>query len=224
MSLAVDLLLTGVTLGFSSCSLFCLPILLPYVAGTKEGWRASVTATLVFSLSRLAAYVLLGLLAGASGDFLLRVIGGTAFGLYVWGLSGVFVALLGLFMVLGREVQAPLCRTFVKHAIEDSVKSMAFLGFIVGATPCAPLFGILTYVAVTVQDAVLGAFYALCFGVGAAIVTPITALGMVAGVLPRLIFETPKIYAWFKKSCGILLILMGAKIIVAQVLGGSQYW
>ena len=61
-------------------------------------------------------------------------------------------------------------------------------------------------------------------GVGAAIVTPITALGVVAGVLPRLIFETPRIYAWFKKSCGVLLVLLGAKIIVAQVLGGSQYW
>jgi sulfite exporter TauE/SafE len=182
MSLAVDLFLTGVTLGFSSCSLFCIPILIPYIAGTTEGWRASVKATCIFSLSRLSAYVLLGLLAGASGDFLLRAIGGTAFGFYVWVLSGVFVAILGVFMVLGRELQAPLCRTFVKHTIEDSVKSMAFLGFIVGVTPCAPLFGILTYVAATVQDAALGAFYTFCFGVGAAIVTPITRPGSTRGL------------------------------------------
>ena len=64
MSVPLEMFLTGLALGVGPCTLFCLPILIPFVAGTMEGWVVGIKATLAFSLSRLAAYVLLGLAAG----------------------------------------------------------------------------------------------------------------------------------------------------------------
>jgi len=201
-----------------------MPILIPYVAGTKEGWREGLKATLVFSLSRLSAYVLLGLIAGFSGEIVLSLLSQQEFGFYVWFLGGVFVSLLGLLITWGKEPKIPLYQLFKRHTIDDSLKSMGFLGFIVGLTPCAPLFGVLTYIALSVKDALVGAFYTLCFGIGTSIVTPITLLGIFASVIPRLVFKTAKIYEIFKRSCGFMLILMGAKLILSQLLGGSRYW
>lgn len=224
MSIAIELFLTGLTLGIGPCSIFCLPILIPYVAGTKEGWRGALKATLVFSLSRLSAYVLLGLIAGFSGELLLRFLRLHEFGFYIWILGGLFISLLGVFIVLGKESKTPFCQLLMKHVIDDSFKSMGLLGFIVGVTPCAPFFGILTYIALSVKDSLVGAFYGFCFGIGTSMIAPITVLGILAGVVPRLLFKTPKIYKIFKKSCGFMLLLLGAKLIVSQILGSSQYW
>ena len=224
MSIALELFLTGITLGIGPCSIFCLPILVPYVAGTKEGWRDALKATLVFSLSRLFAYILMGLIVGLFGEILINFLSQSRYGLYIWIVGGLYISLLGAVIVLGKEPKMAFCRLLRRHTVDDSLKSMVPLGFIVGITPCAPLFGILTYIALSVKGFLLGAFYALCFGVGTSIVTPIIVLGIIAGVVPRLIFKTPKIYEIFKKSCGVILLLLGAKMIVSQILYGSQYW
>ena len=64
MSDAIELFIAGLVLGASACMFYCVPILTLYVAGTREGWREGLKATLIFSFSRLLAYVLLGLVAG----------------------------------------------------------------------------------------------------------------------------------------------------------------
>ena len=224
MSTPIEFLLSGLALGAGPCSLFCLPILIPYVAGTREGWVESLRATLAFSLLRLSAYTLLGLGAGFSGELLINLLGGTEFVFYIWIMGGFFVSLLGALILLGGEPKLAYCRILMRYTIDDSLKSMGLLGFIVGITPCAPLLGILTYIALSVKSPLVGAFYALCFGLGASVITPIMVLGIVAGVAPRLIFKNPRIYEIFKRSCGLLLLLMGARLITSQILGSPQYW
>ena len=224
MGSPIELFLSGLALGVGPCSFFCLPILIPFVAGTREGWVESLKATFAFSLSRLSAYTLLGLGAGFSGELLIGLLGRTEFGLYIWIIGGLFVSLLGVLILLGREPKAAFCRLLMRYTLDDSLKSMGLLGFIVGITPCAPLLGILTYIALSVKTPLVGAFYALCFGLGASVTTPITILGVVAGVAPRLIFKTPRIYEIFKRSCGFMLLLLGARLIVSQILGRPLYW
>ena len=211
-------------MGVGPCSLFCLPILIPYVAGTREGWVEGLKATFAFSLSRLSAYTLLGLVAGFSGELLINLLGGTEFSFYIWSIGGLFVSLLGALILLGGELKMASCRLLMRYTIDDSLKSMGLLGFVVGITPCVPLLGILTYIALSVKSPLVGAFYALCFGLGASVITPITVIGIVAGVAPRLIFKNPRIYEIFKRSCGLLLLLMGARLIASQILGSPQYW
>ena len=120
----------------------------------------------------------------------------------------------GVLVMLGKEPRFHLCRALSQHTVNDSTKSMALLGFIVGVAPCAPLLGILTYIAFSVQDSLLGAAYAFCFGVGTAIITPIVLLGVLSSVVPRLLFKNPKILDIFRRSCGLLLVFFGARLIV----------
>lgn len=216
--------LSGLALGVGPCMFFCLPLLVPLVAGTREGWMEGLKATLAFSLSRLLAYTLLGLVAGLSGELLVGLLGRTEFSLYVWVVGGLFISLLGVLILMGVEPKTAPCRLLMRYTIDDGLKSLVFLGFLVGITPCAPLLGILTYIALSVETSLVGAFYALCFGLGASITTPITVLGVVAGVAPRLVFKDPRIYELFKRSCGLILVLLGARQILAQFLGGPLYW
>ena len=138
------------------------------------------------------------------------------FGSYLWISAGALVSLLGVLVILGKEPRFHFCQALSQHTVKDSTKSMALLGFIVGVAPCAPLIGILTVIA-SVKDPLLGAVYALCFGVGTAIITPIVLLGVLSSVAPRLLFKNPKILDIFRRSCGLLLLFFGARLIVDAI-------
>jgi sulfite exporter TauE/SafE len=224
MDASVELFLSGLVLGAGPCMLFCLPLLIPLVASTSKGWVEGIKATLAFSLSRLLAYTLLGLGAGFFGELLFDFIGQTDFSLIVWTIGGIFISTLGVLILLGEQNRFIACRTLRRHTIDHSLKSLVFIGFIVGVTPCVPLIGVLTHIALSVKSPLIGAFYALCFGLGASIVTPITALGVIAGGAPRIIFKTPRVHELFKKSCGLILILLGARQVYSQFTGGGLYY
>lgn len=217
MSIALELFTAGLVLGASQCTLSCAPMLVLYVAGRGDGWREGLKATLIFSFSRLLAYVLLGLMAGFFGMFLTDFLQNSRFGSYLWISTGAFVLLLGVLIMLGKEPRFHLCRALSQHTVTDSTRSMALLGFILGVVPCAPLLGILTYIAVSVKGPLLGAVYAFCFGVGAAIVTPIVVLGVLSSVVPRLLFTNPRLFNIFQRSCGLLLLFFGARLVVDAV-------
>ena len=224
MGAPLEMFLTGLALGVGPCMLFCLPILIPFVAGTVDGWIEGLKAAIVFSLSRLMAYVLLGLVAGLSGEVLIGFLGRAEFGNYVWAIGGSFISLLGILILLGGESRLTFWRPLFGYPLKYGLGSLVLLGFIVGVTPCATLLGILTYIALSVRTPMAGAYYSLCFGLGAAITTPITLLGMIAGGAPRLIFRTPKVREVFKRSCGLILVLLGARQIFSQFLSGTKYW
>jgi len=214
---AIELFTAGLWLGTSQCVLSCAPMLALYVAGTREGWRDGLKATLIFSFSRLFTYVLLGLMAGFLGMLLDNFLRSPGVGFYLWISAGALVSLLGVLVILGKEPRFHFCQALSQHTVKDSTKSMALLGFIVGVAPCAPLLGILTYIALSVEDPLLGAIYAFCFGVGTAIITPIVLLGVLSSVAPRLLFKNPKILDIFRRSCGLLLLFFGARLIVDAI-------
>jgi len=214
---AAGLFLTGLALGASQCTLTCGPVLGLYVAGTSNGWRDGLKSTITFSLSRLLCYLLLGFIAGVSSVFITDILSGHDFSFYVWILAGSFISLLGALIILGKEPHLKLCRLLNRHTVDDSTRSMALLGFIIGITPCAPLLGVLTYIALTAKGPLLGMFYSLCFGIGPAVITPIIVIGILAGVLPGAVFRTPRVYQLFRLLCGFLLLLYGVRLII-QVL------
>jgi len=214
MSVAIQMFTAGLVLGTSQCVISCAPMLVLYVAGTREGWREGLKATLIFSLSRLSAYVLLGFLAGFSARFLADFLQNPGVGSYIWISAGAFVSMLGVLVILGKEPRFHLCQALSRHTVSDSTKSMALLGFIVGVAPCAPLLGILTYIALSVKEPLQGAIYAFCFGVGTSIITPIVALGVLSSVVPRLLFKNPKVLDIFRRACGVLLVFFGVQLIV----------
>jgi len=201
-------------LGVSQCMLSCAPILLLYVAGTKKNWWEGVKATLVFSFSRLFAYILLGLLAGFAGMFITDSLHNLGFSTYIWIGAGTFISIIGVLIIFGKEPHLHFCQILMKGLVKDSIISMAVLGFIIGfASYCAPLIGILTYIAFSVKNPLTGAFYAFCFGLGSAIITPLLVMGILAGILPKLVFKTPKILMIFRRLCGVFFLFLGGRVI-----------
>lgn len=223
MEVPLELFLTGLTLGFGPCLLFCVPIIIPYVAGTSSNWMEGLKATMAFSLSRLSAYILLGLAAGYSGMIMIDFLSHTSFCLYIWIVGGLFISFLGLLILFGLEPRLAFHRVF-KLNVDGGLLSLVFLGFVVGMTPCAPLIGVLTYIALDVRTPLAGAFHTLCFGLGASIVSPVILLGVVAGGAPSLIFKMPRIHEIFKRSCGVMLILLGVRQIASQLASSVRGW
>jgi len=194
-------------------------MLLFYVAGTTDGWRAGLKATLVFSLARLIAYVLLGALAGFLGVHLVSYVKGETFIYWVQLAAGAFVLLLGLLIILGRNPHLRLCRYLSRHTLNDSTLSMALLGFLIGIVPyCAPFLGILTYITFTVKNPLFGAFCGLSFGLGSALITPLLVAGPLASVIPKLVFKSPLFLEAFKRVSGIILLLFGIRLVIT-ILG-----
>jgi len=217
MSMLGTLFVTGLTLGISQCMLSCAPLLALYVAGTAEGWRAGFKAALIFSLSRLLAYTLLGALAGAIGMRLVNYFQEEAFVSWTQFGAAAFLLLLGILIIMGRNLHLHLCQYLSRHTLKNSTFSMALLGFLTGLAPyCAPFLGILTYIAFALRDIALGALCGLAFGLGAALITPLLVIGPLAGILPKL-FKNPLLLETFKRASGVILLLLGVRLILTAV-------
>jgi len=218
----IQLFISGLILGVSQCMLSCAPILLFYVAGTRSGWWEGMKATLVFSFSRLFAYIVLGTIAGLVGMYLNDFLHTFGFSKYFWIGAGIFIIFIGVLIIFGKEPHIALCKILFKGLVKNSNISMGILGFIIGfASYCAPLIGILTFIAFNVKSPLMGAFYALCFGFGASIVTPIIIVGILAGILPRLIFRSQKFLIIFRRTCGVIFLFLGGRILFDNL---KSFW
>lgn len=213
MSIAIELFLIGLTLGMTQCVFLCAPMLVPYIASTKRGWKEGLFTTLIFSLSRLSAYILLGSLAGLFGVLIIELLHRYKLSYYLWTVGGLFIILLGVLIILGKDTKSHFCQVLHQQIIGKSNISMALLGFVFSFKLCPALLAVLSYIALKADNALTGAFYGLCFGLGAAVVTPLIIFGIIASTIPAMIFETPKIYKFFKRFCGVLLVIFGLRII-----------
>ena len=210
----IELFIGGLIMGASHCMLSCAPILLFYVAGTKENWKEALKATLVFSFSRLFAYILLGTIAGFLGMLITDFLNNFNISIYIWIGAGFFILIIGILIILGKEPHLHFCRLLSKHLVKESTISMAVLGFSISlASYCAPMIGILTYIAFNVKNPLTGAFYAFCFGLGSTVITPVIIVGLLAGIFPKLIFKTPKFLMIFRRLCGVIFLFLGGRII-----------
>jgi len=209
------LLLQGFVLGFGPCLFICAPIVVPYIAGTKRSWQEGLKATLIFSLARLLVYAFLGGIFGYFGFFLLQLY--PTFSLSIWLIGAAFIILLGGLIILGRDIRNPLCQLLSKQTLDDSFKSMVFLGVIVGLSPCLPLVGILMEIALISEHIWIGALYGATFGIGT-VISPLLILGALAGGLPTAFIHNEKIFRIFNVICGILLILVGLYILFSRLL------
>lgn len=206
MSTAIELFIIGITVSFGSCLAFCSPMILPYIAATRRGWKEGLVAILTFSFTRLITYCLLGLLAGLFGRLLTERLHQFDYLIFLGG--GLFITLLGLLIILGKEPHHHLCQVLRRHAVDSSVNGPIMLGLFVGILPCLPLLGVLAYIALRTQNLWQGAFYGLAFGMGK-FISPLIPLGVLASALPERLIKNHRIYGLFSRLCGVILFLIG---------------
>lgn len=215
MSIPLELFIIGTTISFGPCLAFCSPVILPYVAATRRGWREGLGAVIIFLLARLGAYVLLGLLAGLLGGVFVE--GLRRFEYLVFLFGGLFISLLGLLIIFGNEQGHRSCQVLKRQMVDDSLRGSLLLGLTVGVLPCLPLLGVLSYIALKAQNFWQGAFYGLSFGMGKSI-SLLIPLAILASSLPESWIKNTKIYDFFRLLCGLILFLIGVNLIVSSLL------
>ena len=211
----MELFIIGITASFGPCLAFCSPVILPYIAATKQGWKEGLVAILIFSFARLITYALLGLMAGLLGNLLAEQL--CRFNHLVFLGGGILVSFLGVLILFGKEPQHRLCQVLRRQVIDDSIKGPAMLGITVGILPCLPLLGVLTYIALQMQNLWQGAFYGLAFGIGK-LISPLIPLGILASTVPIMVIKSHRVYSFFSRLCGFLLFLMGVNLVVVKLL------
>jgi sulfite exporter TauE/SafE len=214
MSPFIELFITGVTISFGPCLASCSPLILPYIAATRQGWRKGLEAILVFSLARLLVYIILGFLSGLIGKGLLRWF--DRFDYLVFFGGGLLVSLLGLFIIFEREHHGGICRILRRDIIEGGLKDCIMLGLMVSILPCWPLLGVLAYIGLRTEDLWQGAFYGLVFGLGN-FISPLILLGVLAGSLSDKLIKRNRIYGIFQRVCGFVLFFIGINLIVSRL-------
>lgn len=205
----LKLLAAGIGMGWGPCLALCGPILLPYIAATKAGWREGLRMSVAFSLGRLLGLAILGGLASVAFASVNRFFPPHRSG-YLYLVMAVFIVLMGVLVMLGTGFRLPFYRTLKEHIVERGTASMVGLGFLIGISPCAPLVAILTYIAYTATNVLYGIAYGLSFGIGSII--PLILLGPLVGLLPGRLFKSATLLRAFRATCGAILVLFGLQL------------
>lgn len=210
--IVVSLFISGLLLGSGPCLAACGPVLISYIAATKQGAKQGILAWLLFSLSRICVYLILSVSIFILGEFLVRQkLAHTASYIYLAG--GGIIVLIGILTIVKAAVarfgnsgaHRLNCRLFNIQPIT--------LGLIMGMLPCAPLLAVLSYIGLASTTWQLCIFYSLAFGLGT-LISPLILLSLGAGLIPRMLFNKPKIYIIFRFICGLIIVLFGLQLIL----------
>jgi sulfite exporter TauE/SafE len=210
---AISIFLLGLSFGSGPCVASCGPILISYIAGTGKGAIKGLMSYILFSLARIIAYMVLGLLVFLLGRFAeQRLFAGTLFK-YVIASGGAFIIFTGILMLAGRSLEFKFCRFLYRNILERDKKSLFIFGLVVGLVPCAPLLATLSYVGLASKSWLEGALYGMFFGLGT-FISPLAILAGLAGFIPRLMLNLKAAYyKIFSFICGLIIIFLGIQLL-----------
>jgi sulfite exporter TauE/SafE len=203
----------GLGFGLGPCLASCGPILISYIAGTKKNIPASLATYVLFSLARVVAYLILGILVFSLGKFITQTwLVGLSRHIFIIG--GAFIILLGILTAFGRRFDFKTCRFFEKNLLKEYHKSAFLLGLIIGFLPCAPLLALLGYVGLVSKTWSQALSYCFVFGLGT-VVSPLFILSALSGLIPRFLEDQKEIYyGVISLVCGLIMIFLGLQLII----------
>ncbi len=164
------MIIKGLLLGLSTgifCLSWCIPVYIPLLLSTQRSKKEIWLAFIKFSLGRLIAYLLFGLIVGYLSSFLT---GSIVSKVVSWAI--IILAILMIFYALGLAVpKSKFCHVFKK------TKVLFWAGFLTGINICPPFLLAVTSGFKTGQ-VIWGMLYFLAFFIGTSIyLIPITLLG-----------------------------------------------
>lgn len=218
LRICLSLFFTGIVLGAGPCLATCGPILISYIAATKNTPLSGLRSWLIFSLSRVLVYILLGLIAGFAGAELFNRFYWEMPGYLIWFAGGIFVCFLGALIFMGKKPQFKVCRLLSESFVQKDTKSLVVLGIIIGVFPCVPLMGVYSYITMISTHPSHGILMSAAFGLGT-VISPMIFLGMLAGTIPKLnILKDEKNLLVFRRICAGVLFLLGVHIVVKTAI------
>jgi sulfite exporter TauE/SafE len=196
--------LLGLSLGLTACTATCLPFMGTWVLGRGGTQKEALRDTLLFAAGRIAAYALLGALAGGAGMWLSALLkGGT--GNLVIGLASVIA---GLWLLRPAQVHKP-CGI----ARNAGCTPPLLLGFLLSLTPCAPLASLLA-VCAAAGSMGTGLANGVVFGLGAALTPLLVLLPLVCAFGAKLRENRDWLARWIRWGAAAVLILLGLRRIL----------
>lgn len=195
--------LLGVSMGLTACTVTCLPFMSSWVLG-RGGPQALVWRDAgLFISGRIAAYSMLGGLAGGAGLWLGQMLKSGAGHALIGGAS----IAAGLWLLRAR----PHVPCGVARAAGGSPPFM--LGFALSLTPCAPLASLLALCAAAGSIG-HGLSNGLAFGLGAAL-TPLLVLLPLVGALGKSLRDNRAwLTRWMRYGAALVLIAIGIRRIL----------
>ncbi len=193
--------LLGLSLGLTACTATCLPFMGSWVLGRGGSQREALRDTLLFAAGRIAAYAMLGALAGSAGMWLSTMLrGGT--GNIVIGLASVIA---GLWLLRPAAAHKP-CGIARNAGRTPPV----LLGFSLSLTPCAPLASLLA-VCAAAGSAGTGLANGVAFGLGAALTPLLVLLPLICAFGAKLRENRDWLIRWIRWGAAAVLVLLGLK-------------
>jgi len=217
LRIALSIFLSGLFLGAGPCLVSCGPFLVSFIAGNKKNIKQSLWIWLIFSLSRVFAYLVLGVIAGLLSQEVIYRIYDDFLAKCIFFIGGSLVSLIGILMILNQYPQIRLCQLLKNKLVNQDTKSIAVFGLVIGLLPCAPLVTMLTYAGLISRHPGENLLYILAFGLGTA-TSPLLILSGLAGFIPRIISGASKTGAFgalrvFSIICGLIMIILGIQLI-----------
>ena len=187
ISIAGQVFVMGITMGFTACLLTCAPLMSAYVIGTKSSWHDAFKQTILFSAGKLLGYMSLGAVSGFSGKMLERIeryIFQDNYVYYSELLIGISFIILAVYLALKKDkVHSDGCK-IRKHGWD---KGLLVIGFLIGISPCPPLIIMYTTISLLTRTIVEGTLYGLIFGLGN-FVSPLLLVGPLTGILGKYVY------------------------------------
>jgi len=225
----------GLIYGLTYCSFICLPYLGTYIMATQEGFKKGLRSTLIFISARIITYTSLGGVCGYLGRTALEKIDPKQT-LFTFG---SVIIVIGLLVFFNPREYCPTsnrvrgnCSSIENNpikegypgnrAITERIKFWPYnsdihlftMGVGISLIPCGPLSAILLYSAAN-HSILGGGGIALSFGLGTSI-SPILIMSGLAGWLSkRIAEEIPQHKRLLQRICGMILILLGMRTILA---------
>ena len=213
-----SLFLTGLFLGFGPCLLSCGPLLISYIAATKENAGGGLKTYIIFSITRIFVYLLLGVLAGILGEWVLHRLYESQALKILFIIFGFFLIVVGFFLMIERFSLGQKCHLFIQqHLLGKDTKNIILFGLLVSLAPCMPLVAVLGYIALISDYWTKGAFYMGAFALGTAI-SPMIFLSLAAGGLAKFLGKYPLISRLLKVFCGLIISYLGFQLILSVFL------
>jgi cytochrome c biogenesis protein CcdA len=177
----------------------------PYIFRKGVDRIKGTRLAIYFSLGRITAYVILGTVAVA----LLNTLGLQ---------REMFKQIAGVFIIITVAVDILKPRAGLCHVIKDKLfgrydLNMYIFGLLIGLSPCAPLLGLLTFIAAKSEHVWHGAMYGLAFGLGS-LFSPLLFIGFFAGWFSSVMSRTGHAFLILKIAADLVLVYLGLRLLL----------
>jgi sulfite exporter TauE/SafE len=210
----INLFIYGLLFGSGPCLASCGPLLISYIAGTNKKPLGGLRVYILFSFSRILAYIVINLLIFFLGKSILeRLL--RDYSTYIYILGGVFIIVVGLLMSLGKSLSFKPWQFLQRSILEHDFKSIFVFGLIIGFLPCVPLLAILSSTGLIAKTWLDSLCYAFSFGLGT-VVSILLPLTFIASFLSRLIADKSIYGRVVNLACGIVIIMLGVQLVMSR--------